>query len=255
MAKRIDLTNQVFGRLLVLFIDWIKTNQKKDTYWWCLCECGNIVSVRLSNLKNGSTKSCGCFNREALSKRNRMNLTGKQFGRLIVLWINEELSKEKGRIYWVCRCSCGCIVSIRAKSLQSGATKSCGCLLRETASNLNLGEKCNFWKGGVTSENHLIRTSTKYKEFIKKVIKRDSYTCRYCDKKGSTIQVHHIKSFANFPEHRFDMDNAITLCEECHIGKKTKNPNAFHKLYGDRNFTEENFYEWFNKFSTIEKVG
>ena len=32
--------------------------------WECLCDCGNIVNVAGSALKNGNTKSCGCYKRE-----------------------------------------------------------------------------------------------------------------------------------------------------------------------------------------------
>ena len=48
----------------------------KDTYWVCQCDCGNIVSVLSTNLKKGHTKSCGCLNKELVSKRSLIDLTG-----------------------------------------------------------------------------------------------------------------------------------------------------------------------------------
>lgn len=49
-----------------------------------------------------------------------------------------------------------------------------------------------------------------------KVFERDNFTCQFCEVRGVYLTVHHIKSWANFPELRFVVDNGITLCEECH---------------------------------------
>lgn len=55
----INLTNQKFGKLKVLKKDITRKN--KGAYWICQCDCGNIVSVQGSNLRNGSIQSCGCI--------------------------------------------------------------------------------------------------------------------------------------------------------------------------------------------------
>lgn len=33
---------------------------RREWVWKCLCDCGNETKVRISKLKNGTTKSCGC---------------------------------------------------------------------------------------------------------------------------------------------------------------------------------------------------
>lgn len=55
----IDLTNQKFGKLVVLEKDQIKT-KSGNAKWICQCECGNEVSVIGSHLRSGHTSSCGC---------------------------------------------------------------------------------------------------------------------------------------------------------------------------------------------------
>lgn len=61
---RVDLTNQKFGRLTVKSLHSIRG--KGESYWTCECECGRTVVVSRGNLKNGSTKSCGCLQKEAV---------------------------------------------------------------------------------------------------------------------------------------------------------------------------------------------
>jgi hypothetical protein len=63
MPKFIDLTNETFGRLFVL---WQYEERDKFGYrlWVCLCECGEQKLVTSSNLLNGSTRSCGCLRKE-----------------------------------------------------------------------------------------------------------------------------------------------------------------------------------------------
>lgn len=83
------------------------------------------------------------------------------------------------------------------------------------------GEKNPNWKGGITSENHKIRTSTKYKEVRTECFKRDNYTCTKCFKRPKSgekiiLNAHHIKPFSTHPKLRLDINNLITVCIDCH---------------------------------------
>lgn len=73
MGKVIDLSGKKFGRLTVVEFERIKTfpSGKTCAVWRCLCDCGNIISVRSNTLKEGHTTSCGCFQKEQLAKRIR----------------------------------------------------------------------------------------------------------------------------------------------------------------------------------------
>ena len=65
------------------------------------------------------------------------DLTGKRFGRLIVLYRDYSVKRP----HWICQCDCGNITKpIAGYSLKNGITKSCGCLQKETASEYNLDD-------------------------------------------------------------------------------------------------------------------
>lgn len=92
--------------------------------------------------------------------------------------------------------------------------------------NFYKGENSPFWRGGITPQRKKIRDSKQYKEWRASIFERDNFTCQNCkakSEKGKSIYLHahHIKSFHNFPELRFEVTNGVTLCIECH--KKTDN--------------------------------
>ena len=57
------------------------------------------------------------------------NLIGQQFSNLTVI---ERGTTRNHKTYWKCRCTCGQELEVRADSLISGNTKSCGCLHKES---------------------------------------------------------------------------------------------------------------------------
>ena len=81
------------------------------------------------------------------------------------------------------------------------------------------GEKNSNWKGGVTPIYKKIRESFEYEEWRTKVFERDLYTCQFCGQIGGYLNADHIKSFASYPDLRFELSNGRTLCVPCH--KKT----------------------------------
>lgn len=49
----------------------------------------------------------------------------------------------------------------------------------------------------------------------KAVLARDGYACQDCGS-DQGLEAHHIKPWADYPGLRFDLDNGIALCTECH---------------------------------------
>ena len=56
------------------------------------------------------------------------DLTGQKFGLLTVVGLADT---ETRKTYWVCRCDCGNMKTVRSDSLLCGAIKSCGCLKKQ----------------------------------------------------------------------------------------------------------------------------
>jgi hypothetical protein len=61
-----------------------------------------------------------------------------------------------------------------------------------------------------------------YAEWRLAVLERDLYTCQECGKTGCKFCIHHIKSYKDYPELRIDINNGITLCEDCHKKRHAK---------------------------------
>lgn len=135
MSRGRDLTGERFGRLEVLSATEKRTD-KGCVVWKCRCDCGNLTEVATRRLIRGQVRSCGCL--------RHPDLTGRRFGRLVVLGqasSASELGKPGRRVYWRCRCDCGQEAMVSQSELQNGGTKSCGCLQRErTRQQLELVE-------------------------------------------------------------------------------------------------------------------
>lgn len=128
--KADDLTDKKFGKLTPIEI--VKRN-RNGVYWLCECDCGNDTIVLAKHLKNGGSKSCGCY-RDDLLNQKAIDIKGKRFGKLLVLRRVEPPKdvKIKNRIYWLCKCDCGKNKVILGLNLRKGYTTSCGCYRNST---------------------------------------------------------------------------------------------------------------------------
>ena len=77
-----DISGKRFGRLTA--IKYIGKSKGKQTLWECKCDCGNIAIVHQQNLKSEHTSSCGCYNSEVASEREKEH--GQSGTRLYNIW-------------------------------------------------------------------------------------------------------------------------------------------------------------------------
>lgn len=114
-----DLTGQRFGKIVCMEPTDRRTGDG-SVIWRCRCDCGQECAVSVRQLLSGNKKSCGCLSCPPLKA-----YVGKRFGQLTVL---EYAGKTAGMHRWRCRCDCGAETVVGQTLLQTGKTKSCGCL-------------------------------------------------------------------------------------------------------------------------------
>lgn len=86
-GKFIDLAGQKFGNLAV--VEHLYKNKYGQYLCLCKCDCGNDKTVIGTNLKNGTTKSCGCLRfkskniKHGHGKRNKTSKTYNSWNSII----------------------------------------------------------------------------------------------------------------------------------------------------------------------------
>jgi hypothetical protein len=223
--------------------------------WLCLCDCGREKWWVANSIKHGRVLSCGC-------KMGKwyVDLTGQRFGRWIVLWRDNSIGRGEywsGR--WWCHCDCqeNLITSVSGNTLRAGTSVSCGCEAREIASRLNSGELSRFWNGGTSQLSVLIRGNAKYLAWKIAVFNKFNSTCILTNKKTRKVEAHHVKPLWKIISENnittleeavacgelWDVNNGIVLLEDWH-SVYSKNPKAYHRMFANRNSSEETFWAW-----------
>lgn len=85
----------------------------------------------------------------------------------------------------------------------------------------------------------------KHIAWAKAVKARDNYTCQVCEASEVYLHSHHCNSWDFFVDERFDVDNGVTLCSDCHM--------QFHTIYGHGRNTKYQFEE-FQQFVGLIKA-
>ena len=148
--------------------DYIYPDGRREAKWLCECSCDeyNHIIVRDSAVKYGGTKSCGCLCKERALQATFIDMTGwvmAEHGvpdsRLTVIKRAEDIVGSNGRkrIMWLCECNCSQRnqVVLEGSSVRFGSVKSCGCLLKESASQ-RCKEKKKYNKVDLSGEYGLM---------------------------------------------------------------------------------------------------
>ena len=98
-ARCIQLTpGEKYGRLTI--IERVENDKRRRAMWKCKCDCGKEVVVMGIYLKNGKTKSCGCYQKDVAKKhileynaspeyhQPSHTIHGKHDSRMYTIWCN-----------------------------------------------------------------------------------------------------------------------------------------------------------------------
>lgn len=182
--------------------------------------------------KMSDSKKKNWENAEYRDKMTKLHIGQKAWNKGLSLQLNNALKewRSNGGVSWN-----------KGKSHKWGKhTDENRLKMREIALNKIKNGTHNLIDYNIISENKKGRLSAKYKIWRKNVFERDAYTCMICDKIGGEINPHHIENYAINKEKRYDVNNGITLCKECHF--------QFHKKYG----TKYNNIMQINEFKNFE---
>jgi len=162
-----------------------------------------------------------------------IDLSGKKFGKLTPL-------VYLGKSRWRCQCDCGNTCEVASYDVSHGRTKSCGCISKENARNLNLKAP------GVSAATHIYLNIKKsagargYEFNITKddVLKLVFLPCHYCgvspsnEKKSrfnnGNLMYNGLDRINN--DRGYTKDNIVPCCWICNEKKKA--------------MTKANFFAW-----------
>ena len=160
------------------------------------------------------------------------DLTGKRFGRLIVICIGNRLP---GRNYaWLCLCSCGNYKIVRGTCLKTGDTKSCGCLRVEKL-HIRRGKEHPSWKGGINKSNGkvYIKADGHHKADKNGYVRKCVLVAEKALGKPFPLcaVVHHVDSMQDN-----DKNNNLVLCENDNYHKLLHRRERAYHTCGNPNF-------------------
>ena len=86
MPKKIEMVGKRFGKLTVISECPVRKKNNIVT-WICKCDCGSVTNpIKGTHLRDGTTKSCGCLQRDVTIQRNIKH--GLWGNRLYHIWDN-----------------------------------------------------------------------------------------------------------------------------------------------------------------------
>lgn len=136
------------------------------------------------------------------------------------------------------RCLCGSVVERRWDRLKKQADPVC--LQCVDAYRRPRGPDHPQWNPNITDEERLTRNrGNEFPSWSNAVLRRDGWRCVISGTRSSTIYpicAHHLYNWGDYPDKRLDVRNGVTILRSLHV--------QFHKIYGARFNTPEQFSEF-----------
>jgi len=177
-----------------------KKRARPENYITKLCPvCGSEFTIHICQVERGGGIYCSISCARSGSptrKRNRANVTCENCGKEF----EKHHSEIKRNVHDKHFCSSDCWYEY------------------------NQGENHCGYEGGQNE-----RVNPDYLKWRKEIIQRDKGYCRLCHSQDR-LEVHHIHMFAKYPSKRWNIENGIMLCHNCHIGFRNKEDDYIDEL-------------------------
>jgi len=209
----VDLIGKKVGRLKIIKRE---VNDKYgSTQWLCECSCGNKKIINGKKLRNKKTLSCGCLQKEYMSKTRRDNLIGKKFNKIKITSLSHIKNR---RCYWNYVCECGNTGIVSSSDVKR--MESCGCNRRKHYDTF-LTAKYLHYKNGAKKRGIEFNLS---KDFFNEKINE---ICFYCGKSSSNIYKNKTTKETYFyngidridSKKGYTINNVVSCCSTCNIVK------------------------------------
>jgi len=119
----VDETGNVYGEITVL--KRAGANNEEKATWLVKCSCGKEYIISGKRLRNDGITSCPECAYKRGGIKNRINISGNRYNLLTAV----ECAEENNIMRWRFRCDCGGEIICDKRSVTSGLTKSCGCMI------------------------------------------------------------------------------------------------------------------------------
>lgn len=136
-------------------------------------------------------------------------------------WLRRKHHDENMSLYAIadaCGCSHTCIhrwmewLGVKKRDKSEAATLRAG----QHPHTIPSGEDHHFWKP--PEERQDFYHSGKWRKVRKQVYKRDGHECTECGASECELHAHHLERPINGGP-KFDLDNLVTLCRDCHMNR------------------------------------
>lgn len=208
----------------------------EDSYENCkvqmryIATCGHESTVSFDELKNAKSVTLRC---RKCQKINHYDLEDVKriFEENGCKLLSTDYRISDDRLEYIAQC--GHKASIKFSKFLTGQGRKCKKCCKPSGKD--------HWKfdENLTEDDRKARDfqNGEIRKFREMAFKRDNYTCQIChDGKGGNLEAHHLESWDANIEKRFDLNNLVTLCKDCH--------KAFHKEYGFGNNTKTQYNDF-----------
>lgn len=226
--RSIDEVRSIFEKGgCTLLSDTYENTKQKLKY---ICSCGEPAEITLDHFLRGQRCTICAHSKTADFHRLNYSRVRKEFYKAGCVLLEGAYINATTKMKF--RCTCGNVDYVSYSNFKRGRKWCTACSHKKRR-----GPGNPSWNPLLTDED---REKRRYdKRFIKwsrEVKSRDNYTCAACFVRGVKLHSHHIESWNSTKDLRYDLDNGVTLCAECHTD--------FHNQFGRGHNTREQFECW-----------